>query len=49
MANNDPSVDILDRYRRIEYDGNSGAVTIIQDRENTQAWIQSDISYDVIE
>jgi hypothetical protein len=30
------------RYRTIEYSSDSGMVTIIQDSENDNAWIQSD-------
>lgn len=30
------------RYRAIEYSSGEGTVTVIQDSENDQAWIQSD-------
>ena len=33
---------IADRYRTIKYDSRSGPVTIIQDADNDDAWIQSD-------
>jgi hypothetical protein len=37
----------LDRYRMIEYQREAGLVFIIQDAENDQAWIQSDVTMDL--
>jgi len=37
----------LDRYRMIEYQKESDPVMIIQDTENEQAWIQSDLTMDL--
>ncbi|MFB6165268.1 MAG: hypothetical protein ABEJ31_08935 [Haloarculaceae archaeon] len=37
----------FERYRAIEYSGEDGRITIIQDTENDRAWIQSDSLRDV--
>ena len=38
----------FERYRTIEYNGDTGPVTIIQDDENENAWIQSDTTRDIV-
>lgn len=38
-----PEPPDLDRYRAIEYRSETGLVTIIQDTENEEAWVQSDV------
>jgi len=38
------TIESFDRYRTIKYQQHSGPVTIIQDTENDNAWIQSDIT-----
>lgn len=43
----EPEAADADRYRAIEYQRTAGQVTIIQDTENEQAWIQSDVTADV--
>lgn len=35
------NVDEQGKYQSIEYTGSTGTITIIQDRENDKAWIQS--------
>ncbi|GGN90958.1 hypothetical protein GCM10009030_13470 [Haloarcula pellucida] len=49
IANEDDQEETtLERYRAIEYRGENGLVTIIQDTENEGAWIQSDVRRDVL-
>ncbi|WP_424004923.1 hypothetical protein ACOZ4I_18655 (plasmid) [Haloarcula salina] len=43
----DGITELPDRFRWIEYTGDLGPVSIIQDTENHQAWLQSDSVVDV--
>jgi len=43
----DGGTGLSDRFRWIEYSGDLGPVSIIQDTENHQAWLQSDFVLDV--
>ncbi|MBV0902791.1 hypothetical protein [Haloarcula salina] len=43
----DAVTGLSDRFRWIEYSGDSGPISIIQDTENHRAWVQSDFVVDV--
>lgn len=51
MNSNDSAPDpwARGRYREIQYHGVVGPVTIIQDTQNDEAWIQSTVTAEVSE
>lgn len=43
----DDDPEQLDQFRSLEFASDDGPITIIQDTENEDAWIQSDVATDV--